>query len=369
MKKTVLVSFLGNAAENRKKNLLKKLENTYNPENIISCKNNYLIDFVLFVPKLVYFVFSGKMKKIDFIYVGYLGHFLVPAIKIFSKKPIIFDAYLSIYAMLCIDRKMVKENTILSKLIYYIEKWACSLASVILLDTAEHAKRFIDLYGIDEKKVKVLYIGTDEENFYKINDLQEKKDNYFRIVFCGHYIPLHGVEYIIKAANLLKSKENIKFTLIGNGQTFKENYELYKKLKTNNIEFVDFEISRKELNIYYNNADLVLGIFGEGEKSKIVIPNKIYDAVATQSAVLSLETPAIKELFNHKENILLVKTNNPVDIADSIMEIYNDQVLRERISINAYNLFTDRLNSNVIGNDFQNVIEYVLKTTFGRYGQ
>lgn len=63
---------------------------------------------------LLKFIFTNK-RNIDLIFVGFLGQHLMPFVHLFSKKPIIFDAFISTYDTLCFERKKFKPKSLIGK--------------------------------------------------------------------------------------------------------------------------------------------------------------------------------------------------------------------------------------------------------------
>jgi glycosyltransferase involved in cell wall biosynthesis len=207
------------------------------------------------------------------------------------------------------------------------------------------------LYGnhkkINADKFKVLYIGSDEETFYPIIDC--KKSDGFTVTFIGTYIPLHVIHNILRAAKIIAEKNSdIRFTMIGEGQTFKENYRLYQDLGNTNVDFVPEFISREKLNIYYNQADLLLGIFGESYKACEVIPNKVYDALAVGRPILSMDSAAMRELFVDQETVFLVEGNSPEKIAEYILMLYKEDKLLHQVAKNGHLFFKQRFSREVL---------------------
>lgn len=79
-------------------------------------------------------------------------------------------------------------------------------------------------------------------------------------------------------------------------------------------------------------ASVILGIFGDSEKTDRVIPNKIYEGLASGKAVISEETTALKEIFT-SDDILMIKGDIP-SIAWAINKLYTDDVLRHKLESN-----------------------------------
>jgi glycosyltransferase involved in cell wall biosynthesis len=300
---------------------------------------------------LMIYYFFFKIKNYDYIFVGYPGWFDLPLVWLLNKlkkEKLVFDSYFSIYDSMVNDRKSVKKNSIQSRFFFFLDKICCNLTDLILLDTNEHIKYFIKTFNIKKKKFIRVFIGADDEIFYP---RKKSKNKRFKVVFHGKFIPLQGVPYIIKAAKLLE-KENIEFDIIGGGQLKKEIVKFSEKLNTNNVKFLGF-INLKELPVYLSKADIGLGIFGDTEKAKRVIPNKAFEILAMKIPLITGDSPAAREVLINKKHCVLCKMADSKAIADSILLLKNESKLREKISINGYKLFKEKFSIQAIGKDMR----------------
>jgi len=166
--------------------------------------------------------------------------------------------------------------------------------------------------------------------------------------FHGNYIPLQGVEYIIKAAKILEKYPDIKFKLIGNGQTYPKAKKLAEDLKVKNIEFISERVPYESIPAFINGADICLGIFGSGDKTQRVIPNKLYEAVAMKKAVITGDTPGIKEIFTDQKDIMLCRVADEKDLAEKILILKNNPELKEKIALNGYQTFQKNATPQVV---------------------
>jgi glycosyltransferase involved in cell wall biosynthesis len=138
------------------------------------------------------------------------------------------------------------------------------------------------------------------------------------VLFYGGFSPLHGIDKILYAAKYLED-ENVRFTLVGKGQTWEEMVELSKKLYLRNLEFTD-NIDYRKLSYFISQFDVGLGIFGDTGKAMRVVPNKVYRLAACAKPVVSRETPGIKEVFTDMHDIILVSNKGDLskELADKI---------------------------------------------------
>jgi glycosyltransferase involved in cell wall biosynthesis len=285
------------------------------------------------------FMMRGK----DFYFVSYMGHFLVIYMRFFTKKPIVFDFYLSVYDMMCNDRKLYSPNSFWGKLTYWMEKKSLEKADYIIVDTNKLIESLSNMYGVSQDKFVRVPLTINEENVIKKN--VERYHRQFTVLYVGSYIPLHGVEVIIEAANILQKRgEEVFFLMIGQGPSYSNCQSLTKKYGLTNIEFKGF-MSLEELNYYYNAADINLGLFTTGERANSVVLNKTNDSFRVGKPHLTLETDAMKEAFANDEDIFFVKDNKPETLAERIIEIKDNKPLLEKVGANAYQSYFDKLSN------------------------
>lgn len=285
-----------------------------------------------------YFDLISKHWKIrnqyDLIIVGFPGQQSMILAKLLTGKKIIFDAFTSLYDSLVFDRKIVRSKSLKAAYYWLLDWLSCCLADKILLDTNEQIKYFVKTFKINKEKFIRIFVGSDDEYMKPEQGIRDR--DYFLVHFHGSFIPLQGVECIIKAAKVLENK-NIKFRIIGT-----KIKEKYKNIKLKNIQFLD-DVPYERLGKFLSEADAALGIFGNTDKAKRVIPNKAYEALAAKSAIITSDTAAIRELLADKENVLLCKIADSQDLAKKILELKNNNELKNKIAQNGYILFKEKL--------------------------
>jgi glycosyltransferase involved in cell wall biosynthesis len=247
--------------------------------------------------------------------------------KIHHKK-IIFDVFTPLYETYYLDRKQVKFG-----LIYYaLDRINMKLANLVLADTKTHLHLYSQEYGLNPQKGLVIYVGSDNDIF-----IPQKIKERTEVLFYGSYQPLQGVEQILVAAAKLP---NVKFKLIGQGQTFEKNKKFAEDKKLKNVQFQSW-VSITQLAKEINQAKIVLGIFGDSVKAESVIPNKVFDGIASAKAIITKDTAAARELFKNGENALLVK--DQAELAKAIGLLLKDNKLRKRIALNGVKLYKKQL--------------------------
>lgn len=296
--------------------------------------------------------------RFDLMVVGFMGHTDVPlarAICSWKRRPLIFDAFISLYDSAVWDRKLVSARSLRARKLYCVDRLACQLADIVLLDTETHIDYFTGTFGVSRAKFRRLWVGADDEYMFPRSDVPLAKD--FTVFFYGSFIPLHGVEYIIQAASLLESAgEAVNFILAGSGQTFPEARRLAEELRLNTVRFVG-RVPYEDLPRLMCASHVCLGIFGTTPKAQRVIPNKVFDGVAVARPVITADTRAIREIFTHGQNIYLCPRGSGEALAEAILTLKRDPVLRERVGTGGYELFKAHFSIDAISRELRTILQ------------
>jgi len=130
--------------------------------------------------------------------------------------------------------------------------------------------------------------------------------------------------------------------------------KLASEFQISNIEFLP-NVPYAQLNDAINEFDICLGVFGESYKTDVVIPNKIYHYARVRKCIITKDSPAIKEIFKHDENIYLVK-NDPEELSEAILSLSINRSKRNEIASSAYSLISEEYNQDKIAEMFVNFL-------------
>ena len=281
----------------------------------------------------------------DLIFIGFYGHLLMLSMSRISNIPILFDAFLSTYDTLCFDRKIFSPTSISGQITYYLDQQACRRAWSVLLDTNQHVSFFVNTFNLSTIPFHSIPVSCNEDIFYprKVNPAQDQ----LRVLYYLSFLPLHGAEVVVKAADYLRHLP-ITFRMIGTGPQYKKVNKLASELGLKNIEFVsDVSINQLPEEIALSNVCLG-GHFGTSAKANRVIPGKIYQILAMGRPLIAANSIANQELLTHQENAWLCRPGDAVDLAESIKELYLNPSLLSKLGKASRQLFEERCNEKVV---------------------
>lgn len=282
--------------------------------------------------------------------VGHSTHFIVPFARLISRKKIIYNALCSPYEIAVLSRKLVRENSLNAKIYWLTDYLSCRCASLVLVESEEQRRFFIENFKIKKEKCIRIWTGTDDNNFF-IEPV--KKNKIFTVIFRGGFSLEAGVEHILEAAKKLKN-EDINFLILGRPKT----EEIEQKIKnTKNVKFVLGHLPFSRLRKLILSSHIILGQFGNNERTHKTIPYKAFEAMALRIPYLTGEALSAKELFTDRLNCLFAKLADPDDIAQKILELKNNPELRKKIADNGYKLYQEKLNPKVLGKEILEIIK------------
>jgi len=291
-----------------------------------------------------------QIGSYDALIVGYAGHldvFLAKPLTALGRRPLIFDAFLSLHDTLVLDRGLVRPKSLLARLVYLVDKYACLVADLVLLDTNAHIKHFRTKFGVRADKFRCVPVGADDGCYRPLPKSGE--DGLFKVLYFGKYIPLHGVEYIVRAAKELEGCADIIFEFIGKGQRYEAVRAMADELDLGNIAWVEEWLDPPALARRIAEADVCLGIFGTSKKAKLVIPTKVYVALAMGKPVITGDSPAAREFLVNGENALLCEMGNPQALARAVLLLKRDAQLRRKLAEQGYRCFREKFSPKAIG--------------------
>lgn len=292
----------------------------------------------------------------DYLFVGYSGHFDVfPAwcLSRIRRVPLVFDVFLSLYDSLVLDRGTVAKDGWKARFLAAVDETACRLADRVLLDTRAHVGFFCETFRLPRGKFWDLPIGADDRVFRPGPEVPRNGHPYTVIQF-GRYIPLHGLETIVRAARRLEDDgQPVSFLLVGDGEGRRGIEELARLIGTTSIRFEDSR-APEDLAECIRRSDLCLGIFGVTDKAARVVPNKVYEALASSRPVVTGDSPAARELLTDGFDCLLCERGNPAALAAAIRRLQGDPELARRLADNGRRSFETKASPAVIG---RNLVE------------
>ena len=253
-------------------------------------------------------------SQIDAVTVGVLCKVL--------RLPMVIDFFVSLHETVVDDRRLVPGTSPIAGALRRVDAWAARLADVVLVDTPQDADAFAELTRTARDKWRVVWVGADPANFASRDDVAVEPRT---VLFYGTYIPLQGIEHIVHASLVMPADYRVR--LVGNGQLRTDIEQLATRLSAP-VEFID-QVPEAELSRHIAASTVCLGVFGGGDKTARVIPNKVFQCLAVGRPVITGDTPASAGLAGAVERVPVA---DPQAIAAAVQKLMEDPVRREALA-------------------------------------
>ncbi|HCT41588.1 MAG TPA: glycosyltransferase [Moraxellaceae bacterium] len=215
----------------------------------------------------------------------------LPAAARYARRhgiPLVFDPLISAYDKQVSERQKFPADSAKARRLLAWESRLFNLPDFLVADTAGHADYFHATHGVPREKLVVIPVGAEEALFAPVPMQQKPVDAPLELVFFGTFIGLQGVDVLARAIRSY-SGVPVRWRLIGEGPLRAECERVLA-----GVPGVSFEGwgPLQELPGRLASADAILGIFGTTDKSRRVIPNKVYQGLALGRPVITARTPA-----------------------------------------------------------------------------
>lgn len=291
-----------------------------------------------------------KLIESDVIYIPPMEHRVYKYIfALILRKRVICDIYAPLYDTTVNDYKIYGKKHPIAKLHYLRDYFAMKFSNPVLFLNEAEAAHFIHSVGLNKKKVnyKILQLYRKEKKA-AVLPFFNGKSTQITLSWTGSFIPLQGVDKILEAVKILK-KTGFKFRLIIFGPDNEKRKNCEKVVEQEKLDDVIKFYNiwgdlQKWENTIVKECDVALGIFGDSDKAKSVVANKVIDGVAFKLPVITGRSKGLKLYFHGDDDIRCVN-NTGKDIAAAVLDIASKS--KEEIDLmrnKAYEVYENNFN-------------------------
>jgi len=286
--------------------------------------------------------YLGAVRSSDIVLANFRSFEILWLLRLLTRKPIVYDAYISVWASVVEERHWFGEDSIPSRILRIWERANLRMADHILMDTKAHAGLIGQMHGIKEDKISHVYISCEDDLFFPQQKAQCSDG--INVFWCGSGIPLQGFSVIYDAfTGPLSDRADISLTVAGSSDII-DGYE--RKADREGIKSIRFlgRIERDEVIKNIAKADICLGgHYSDEGKAAYVIAGKAFEMMAMGKPVILGDSPAVRELFTDREHALLCKREDAKALASAIAELADDAALSQAIAGGARRIYEESL--------------------------
>lgn len=177
-------------------------------------------------------------------------------------------------------------------------------------------------HSVDPSRVAVIPNAVDTEYFCSDGRMKSADP---LVLFIGRFVKEKDPLTLVEAFRLVLAKiPSARLIMVGNGPL---EYQLEAHIKSRAIQRIDMLPSRPETRDLLRSA----WVFAMSSKRE-GMPNVILEAMATSVPVVGTHAGGIPEIVAHGETGLLVPPCSPKELADALIEVLDNEILRDRLA-------------------------------------
>jgi glycogen(starch) synthase len=230
----------------------------------------------------------------------------------------------------------------MNRLIHQIEWWLTYEARRVITCSHFMADQSREIFQLPADKIDVIPNGVDLADHDRPEGLQELHDLRAQpgeklIFFAGRLEYEKGVQTVLDALPILLRKQPVRFYVAGVGTHEEELKAHAARLGlSDRVHFLGF-VDDDELRTFYRAADL-------GVVPSIYEPFGMVaiETMASGTPCIAADTGGLRELVVHDATGLRFRPEDPVQLAEMILQLTTDRRLAKRLTVDARRMITER---------------------------
>ena len=218
---------------------------------------------------------------------------------------------------------------------------------------SEHLRGVVKNWGVDSKKIDVLYNGTKISN-----QVNKPRKEQVAIISVGRLAPWKNIDVIIESVDILNQEHEDKYslTLVGDGPMRDNLEELIKSKGLGRQIKITGQVPTKDVALYLNKADLYIQASGyEG------LPHVILEAINHKLTIISTPIGGTNEILRDGEYgwvLPLVQGKKPdsEDIVRIVKQILTNEDRDQSIKDAAFEMINIEFNEE---KNLKKYLEYI----------
>lgn len=259
-----------------------------------------------------------------------------------------------IWPKIGIDTGELNRDSLIIKIAERLEDFLYNKSNLITVVT-ESKFRYLQEKGIPKSKVKVAPNGVDREFLGVKPDPEIKsryfKNNVFTVLYAGLIGIAQGVEVIIKAANILKERRDIRFYIIGDGVEKESLVRLAETLNLQNVTFIENQ-PKEKIATFLKNSDITIIPLKRASFADSV-PSKLLESMAFGCPVILSASGESATIVERSESGLVTEPGNAEELAAAVLKLESNVGLRKQFSKNGKQFIEKNFMRDKIAEEFE----------------
>lgn len=269
-------------------------------------------------------VWKSRMHDVLILAEFQLKHALIAKLaSIIGRSVLVVDSFVGREETVIGDWGLADNSSLKAMVCRVIDSIAFKVSDLALIDTKMRASTLETRHGRNPLRMRTLSLPVGAPQWATGLGGVKGFGTSLRLLYYGDYTPLQGVEYVLRAIELLSGAVPIEFTLVGEGPRKAAVVAAMPRESEHFRANLVGRLSVLELRERLTETDVVLGVFGSSDKAGSVIANKVWQGLASGRIVVTRESDALDEISSKVGGALWqVDPASPDAIADALNRIW-----------------------------------------------
>ncbi len=238
----------------------------------------------------------------------------------------------------------------------------------LIISVTHSFKQHIAKKGISGERISVLTNGVDLEHFQPVSkkelvrggNAHAELAGKFVVSYIGTHGMAHGLETVLRAAEILRSYGDILFLLIGDGA---ERDRLLRKRNEAGLENVLMlpQQPKEKMPEFLALSDACMILLKKRDLFKMVIPSKIFEAMGMERPVILGVAGESQGIVEEADCGICIEPENPQQLADAVLKLFNDPELAAGMGRNGRRRVIAAYNREALAGTYLGILDRVSK--------
>lgn len=207
----------------------------------------------------------------------------------------------------------IRETSLIYRVFHSVSKWIYRGADRILITSEMFRNYLCHEFGIDERIIK--YHPQYTEIAFEKNPLTEK--NTVDLMFAGNIGAAQCIPTILKAAELLKDQQQLRWHIVGDGSELAASQKLAEKMGLSNV-FFHGRKPQEQMPEYYAMADAMLVTLTADPLISMTLPGKVQTYMAAGKPIIGAANGEIPRTIEKSGCGFCASAENAEELAKAV---------------------------------------------------
>lgn len=258
----------------------------------------------------------------------------------------------------------IEMGVLKSKVLIFLAKRAESFiywrAKHILVNSPAYVDYLVKR-GIAREKISLIPNGVDPGMFNGHSSPEKIREEFglddkFVVSYTGAIGPANDIATIVRAADLLKDRQDVHFLIVGGGKALAEVQQMVSDKSLSNISIAGVR-QKSEIPNILAGSDACVATLLNIPMFAMTYPNKIFDYMAASKPIVLGIDGVIRKVMEDGKGGIFVEPGNEHELADAVAWMAENREAAKQMGVDGRNYVTQQFNREAHAREFCELLE------------